>query len=141
LPIVVFEPELEMFPDGRIISMGGYTFEGMNVEWSNQCLMYTPRVTSVTEEGSLFTDYSLSQNYPNPFNPSTSIQYSVSNGQYVSLKVYDVLGTEVATLVNEEKPQGTYEVEFDGTDLPSGIYIYRLTSGSFTASKKLVLLK
>jgi len=89
--------------------------------------------------------FRLSQNYPNPFNPSTSIQYAVSSRQFVSIKVYDVLGNEIATLVNEEKPAGTYEVEFStiggATDLPSGIYFYRLQAGSFIETKKMVILK
>jgi len=92
-------------------------------------------------EVGLPTEFSLSQNYPNPFNPSTSIQYAVSSRQFVSLKVYDVLGNEVATLVNEEKPAGNYTVEFNGIGLPSGIYFYRLQTGSFVETKKMVLLK
>ena len=89
------------------------------------------------------TNFSLSQNYPNPFNPSTSIKYAVSSRQFVNLKVYDVLGNEVATLVNEEKPAGEYEVEFriDNLELTSGIYFYRLTAGKFADTKKLILLK
>jgi Kelch motif/Secretion system C-terminal sorting domain len=153
LPVIVFEPELEPFPDGRIISIGGYTFDGMAVENSNQCLMYTPRVTSVNEGRTFVADYSLSQNYPNPFNPRTTIKYQIPSAGNVTLKVYDILGNEIATLVNEEKPAGSYEVEFSATgggrELASGIYIYRLTVGSpsassgrgFTASKKLILLK
>ena len=70
---------------------------------------------------------SLNQNYPNPFNPSTSIKYSIPNRNQVTLKVFDVLGSEVATLVNKEQPQGNYEVEFNGSDLTSGIYFYRLS--------------
>jgi len=85
--------------------------------------------------------FNLSQNYPNPFNPSTTIRYSISEPSYVTLKVYDILGNEVTTLVNEEKPAGSYDVEFSSKNLASGIYIYRLTSGIFTASKKLILLK
>ena len=85
--------------------------------------------------------YLLSQNYPNPFNPSTSIQYAVSSRQFVTLKIYDVLGNEVAILVNKEKPAGNYEVEFDATGLPSGIYFYTLRSGSFVETKKMVLMK
>jgi hypothetical protein len=81
------------------------------------------------------------QNYPNPFNPSTSIQYAISSRQFVSLKVYDVLGNEIATLVNEEKQAGSYEVEFDGAGLPSGIYFYRLQAGSFIETKKMILIK
>jgi hypothetical protein len=83
----------------------------------------------------------LYNNYPNPFNPSTRIQYAVSSRQFVSLKVYDVLGNEVATLVNEEKPIGSYEVEFDAIELPSGIYFYRLQAGDFVETKKMVLMK
>jgi len=96
--------------------------------------------------------FSLEQNYPNPFNPTTKIKYEIplsppllkgesEAGGFVTLKVYDVLGNEVATLVNEEKPSGTYEVEFGGTNLPSGIYFYQLKTGSFSETKKMVLLK
>jgi len=87
------------------------------------------------------TDFVLEQNYPNPFNPSTSINYAVSNRQFVSLKVYDVLGNEVAILVNEEKPAGSYEVEFYGTGLTSGIYFYQLKDDSYIETKKMVLMK
>ncbi|MCH7772776.1 MAG: T9SS type A sorting domain-containing protein, partial [Bacteroidetes bacterium] len=93
------------------------------------------------DDSSLPFGYSLLQNYPNPFNPSTSIQYAISSRQFVVLKVYDVLGNEVATLVNEVKHAGSYEVEFDGTRLTSGIYFYRIISGSYSDTKKLVLLK
>ena len=85
--------------------------------------------------------YNLEQNYPNPFNPTTNIEYRIPNKEVVSLKVYDVLGNEVTTLVNEEKPTGRYEVKFDGSKLPSGVYIYRLTSKNYSAAKKLILLK
>ncbi len=141
LPVVVFEPEIEMFPDGRIISMGGYTFDGMLVENSNLCLMYTPNVTDVTEESLFVSSYSLSQNYPNPFNPATNINYSIKESGFVTLKVYDILGKQVAVLVNENKPAGNYTVEFNAANLPSGVYIYKLTAGKFTAVKKLVLIK
>ncbi len=85
--------------------------------------------------------FSLSQNYPNPFNPTTKVQYSVANSENVTLKVYDILGREVTTLVNEQKSPGTYEVQFDGSKLSSGIYFYTLRSGSFVETKKLTLLK
>ena len=87
------------------------------------------------------TSFSLEQNYPNPFNPSTQIQYRVASVSNVSLKVYDVLGNEVATLVNEEKPAGTYEVKFDAAELSSGIYFYKLQAGSFSETKKMILMK
>jgi hypothetical protein len=85
--------------------------------------------------------FRLFQNYPNPFNPITSIQYAVGSRQFVTLKIYDVLGNEIATLVNEEKSAGHYTVEFDGSKLSSGIYFYQMKAGSFTATKKLILLK
>jgi hypothetical protein len=85
--------------------------------------------------------YSLSNNYPNPFNPSTTISYSVPEIEFVTLKVYDVLGNEIATLVKEEKPAGNYEVEFTAINLPSGIYFYRLQAGSFIETMKMVLMK
>jgi photosystem II stability/assembly factor-like uncharacterized protein len=86
-------------------------------------------------------EFSLSQNYPNPFNPTTSLQYAIGSRQFVTLKVYDLLGREVATLVNEEKPSGEYEIEFNAANLPSGIYFYQLNAGSFSETKKMVLLR
>lgn len=83
----------------------------------------------------------LNQNHPNPFNPNTTIKFSIPHSQFVTLKVYDVLGREVATLVNEEKAPGNYEVKFNGSNLPSGVYCYRLQAGSFSQTKKLLLLK
>jgi photosystem II stability/assembly factor-like uncharacterized protein len=94
-------------------------------------------------------DFELSQNYPNPFNPSTTIQFSIPSplqgeGQRVrsvTLKVYDVLGREVVTLVNETKQPGNYEVKFDGASLPSGVYFYKLNAGDFAQTKKMILLR
>ena len=94
------------------------------------------------DDGDFSTErFQLYQNYPNPFNPVTSVKYAVGNRQLVSLIVFDILGKEVATLVSEEKTTGEYEVEFDGTDLPSGIYFYRLQSGNFVETKKMILLR
>ena len=86
-------------------------------------------------------NYKLFNNYPNPFNPKTSIQYAVGSWQFVTLKIYDVLGNEVATLVNEEKLAGNYEVEFSAKGLASGIYYYQLRAGNFVETKKMVLLR
>ncbi|QQS35619.1 MAG: T9SS type A sorting domain-containing protein [Ignavibacteriales bacterium] len=85
--------------------------------------------------------YELYQNYPNPFNPSTKISWQSPVGSHQTIKVYDVLGNEVATLVNEYKEAGSYEVEFDGSSLASGMYIYKLSSGGFTSSKKMMVIK
>ena len=98
-------------------------------------------VTSVETDAGKILGYILKQNFPNPFNPRTKIRYTISQTAIVTLNVYDILGNEIETLVNEEKPSGNYEVEFDGSGLASGIYFYRLTAGNFTESKKLILLK
>ncbi|HMN23609.1 MAG TPA: right-handed parallel beta-helix repeat-containing protein [Ignavibacteriaceae bacterium] len=104
---------------------------------------------------SLPIGFSLEQNYPNPFNPTTTIKYSVPNvtlspdksginsveGSRVQLKIYDVLGNEVATLINEEKPAGNYEIRFDASSLASGVYFYKLQSGSFIETRKMILLR
>jgi agmatine/peptidylarginine deiminase len=86
-------------------------------------------------------EFSIAQNYPNPFNPVTKIEFVIPNSSLVILKIYDVLGREVSTIVNEEKQPGTYEVEFNGSDLPSGVYLYTLRAGTFIESKKMLLLK
>jgi len=83
----------------------------------------------------------LYQNYPNPFNPITSIGFSIEKDGFVSLKVYDLLGNKIKTLVNENKTKGLYFVDFDGSELPSGIYFYVLYANNRTAIKKLILLK
>jgi plastocyanin len=83
----------------------------------------------------------LDQNYPNPFNPTTKIQFTIVNRQLTIVKVYDLLGSEVATLVNEVKQPGTYTVVFDGSNLESGVYFYRLQAGSLVETKRLTLLK
>jgi len=108
---------------------------------------FTLLTTDVVNEPNLLNiDFTLQQNYPNPFNPITTIKYSIPSIQFVTLKVYDILGSEVAMLVNEEKLPGNYQVVFNvetfhGTFLPSGVYFYRLQAGSFSQTKKLLLLK
>jgi hypothetical protein len=85
--------------------------------------------------------YKLYNNYPNPFNPSTHIKYSVAENTFVSLKIYDVAGSEVATIVNREQAAGEYEINFNAADLTSGVYIYKLNAGDFVQTKKMILLK
>jgi len=113
--------------------------------------------TDVADEKQTPTEFSLAQNYPNPFNPSTKIRFTIpasslnpfskGEGTLVSLKIYDVLGNEVATLVNEEKPAGVYEVEFstgsfgNASNLSSGVYFYKISAGSFNETKKMILLR
>ncbi len=96
-------------------------------------------VGKITEEQPV--SYQLCQNYPNPFNPSTKIKYSVPQTSQIQIKVFDVLGNEIETLVDEEKPSGTYELTWNAATLPSGIYFYRIQAGSFIDTKKMILLK
>ncbi|MBC8044684.1 MAG: T9SS type A sorting domain-containing protein [Rhizobacter sp.] len=93
-------------------------------------------IPNVTPKG-----FALNQNYPNPFNPATTIQYSIVTSQQVSLKVYDLLGREVAALVNERQGAGVYEAKFDASKLSSGMYLYRLQAGSNVETKKMMLTK
>jgi hypothetical protein len=98
-------------------------------------------ITALEEQNKSPQEFKLFQNYPNPFNPKTSIQYVIGSSQFVTLKVYDVLGNEVATLVDQEQAAGSYEINFEADGFKSGIYFYTLNAGSFTQTKKLVLLK
>jgi hypothetical protein len=85
--------------------------------------------------------YVLNQNYPNPFNPSTTIEFALPHAGYVTLRVYNVLGEQVATLVAEDHAAGTFKAMWDASDMPSGVYFYRLTAGGYFQTKKMVLMK
>ncbi len=116
------------------------------------CVIYTAWINgggsstgNSENNNNLLSDFTLYQNYPNPFNPATRIEYAISSNQFVTLKIYDVLGKEVATLVDEEKPAGVYEVEFNPASSiknpASGIYFYQLKAGEYVETKKMLLLK
>jgi photosystem II stability/assembly factor-like uncharacterized protein len=93
------------------------------------------------ETNSIPNNFNLTQNYPNPFNPSTKIKYSIPQTSNVLIKVFDILSNEIETLVNDEKQTGTYELTWNATNLPSGVYFYRLKAGDFVETKKMVLLR
>ena len=112
----------------------------INFDYGNWILDDVLSIIGVEDEFSP-VNFSLSQNYPNPFNPNTTIKYEISEMSFVTLKVFDLLGKEVATLINEEKPMGNYEIKFDGSKLTSGIYFYQLQAGAFVETKKMILLK
>jgi len=114
-----------------------YTLKGCIISG----IVYGSLLVSVQNDYRIPEIFSLFQNYPNPFNPTTTIKYQIPEISIVTLKVYDVLGSEVATLVNEKRLAGTYEVEFDGNGLLSGIYFYHLRAGSFVETKKMILIK
>ena len=129
---------LEMY----IAFASGNTDDEVEANMKLALVKYNNIATSVDEQSNqLPLAISLEQNYPNPFNPTTSINYSVPSNNNVALKVYDILGNEIATLVNEQKSVGSYEVEFNAGNLPSGIYFYTLTSGNFVQAKKMMLVK
>jgi photosystem II stability/assembly factor-like uncharacterized protein len=134
------EPQSYSFTD-KNLQPGKYTYRLKQVDFDG-----TYKYSDVVEVEVAPATFSLSQNYPNPFNPTTNIKYQIPNTEFVTLKVYDVLGNEVTTLVNEEKPAGSYTVEFNvgqdsSPDIASGVYFYQLTAGGYTATKKLILLK
>ena len=128
----------------RVWSVGGCPFTpnptsddytpstGINVE---------PALGTNTQHNNVPVDYYLSQNYPNPFNPTTQISYAIPSAGNVRLVVYDILGREIATLVNEFKTAGYYGVNFDASNLASGIYVYRIEAGDFRDTKKMLLIK
>jgi hypothetical protein len=99
------------------------------------------RITVNYIENEIPAKFSLNQNFPNPFNPSTKIKYSIPKAENVTLKIYDILGRQIKTLVNEEKPAGNYSIEFNGKDMPSGVYFYQIRAGVFTETRKMLLLK
>jgi len=109
------------------------------LRWDSASVSIT--VTDVGEISLNPKQFMLYDNYPNPFNPSTTIRYSIPEGSFTSIKIYNSLGSKVATLVNETKSAGTYEVEFNASDLSSGIYYYTLQAGSFSETKKMILMK
>ena len=98
-------------------------------------------VVSVQQENRLPGKFVLSQNYPNPFNPTTTITYSLPKSSFVILKIYNLLGREITTLVNGEKRSGTYKVTWDAQNVPSGVYFYKITAGEYSNTKKMILLK
>jgi len=117
---------------------------GFAVGFDSTILHYT-QLTDVKEQPTYPTAFKLEQNYPNPFNPSTSIQYTIGSRQLVQLKIYDVLGIEIVTLVDEEKTAGTYQVEFNPVSsirhTASGLYFYQLNSGDYLETKKMIFMK
>ena len=166
LPIYIPKNDSVKLAIGYRPYRSGYFHDKLNIRYVNDTLLLGKQVDlygksngiiSDVNDGNTINGYSLAQNYPNPFNPTTKIKYSITTSPSftllskerdvrVRLEVYDILGNEIATLVNEEQPAGKYEVEFNshsGEDrnLPSGVYFYRLQAGSYTKTMKMLLLK
>ena len=123
---------------GTSLFAGGNSFDPNGVWYYNS---YTWTLTTGVEDEIVVNSFNLEQNYPNPFNPTTNIKYSLAERSAVSLIVYDILGNEIATLVNTTQSVGDYDINFDAANLASGLYIYTLKAGSFTSTKKMMLLK
>jgi hypothetical protein len=131
---------LSQFPIGTVISKGYATLSDSLAGISSKSYNFVLSATSVKNED-IPINFSLSQNYPNPFNPTTEIKYSIPRSGIVTLKVYNILGQEVATLVNQEQKAGNYNVTFNASKLASGVYLYRIQSGNFSLTKKMTVLK
>lgn len=111
------------FPDGSVAELG--------------------TVTSLNEfnDAAIISDYELNQNYPNPFNPSTSITFALPKSEFTTLKIFNIIGEEVASLVNRQLEAGRYTFSFDASRLSSGVYLYKINAGNFNATKKMILNK
>jgi hypothetical protein len=138
---------LQSNSNNMVYSTLGESVIGVASNSSNQLLsgfwnVYKQNVVTAVEDDEIVPlEFRMEQNYPNPFNPSTIIRFSVSEKSNVVLKVYDILGSEVATLVNNDMDIGRYEVEFRADNYSSGIYIYKISAGDFVSTKKMILLK
>jgi hypothetical protein len=130
------EPKSYSFIDSKLES-GNYTYRLKQVDFDGS-YTYSDEVNVDVE---VPLEYALEQNYPNPFNPSTTIKYSIPEDGFVKLAIYNMLGEEVATVVNNVQKAGRYEINFNASNLSSGVYVYRIETVNFTASKKLMLMK
>jgi len=126
---------IDLDKDGDSDVLGTAHFADQIKWWENE------GIVGIEDDAGFPTEFKLMQNYPNPFNPITTINYQIPELSFVTIKVYDVLGNEILSLVNEVKPAGEYEAEFIGKNLPSGVYFYQLKAGSFIKTKKMVLMK
>jgi len=135
IPLTDFEPTVDLSQVFQMMFTGNGTIYLDNIYFSTM-------ISDVKEVKNSFpSDYSLEQNYPNPFNPSTNIRFSLLDAKRVTLKVYNMLGQEVATLINGFMNAGTFEVNFDAQNLPTGTYFYSITAGDFNSVKKMLLIK
>jgi hypothetical protein len=137
----IFEPVSDLAPVTgyfwRVRAENGESVSG----WSDVYTFRTAMATSVEDENGIPARFSLKQNYPNPFNPSTVIEFGLSETSDVRLEVFDMIGQRIAVLVDGQKSAGTHQVQFDASDLSSGMYIFRIRAGIFTQTRKMTLIK
>ena len=129
-----------LFATGLSTNSNGST-SGDQWNWAASKLLVVTNATGVDGELQIPNEFLLDQNYPNPFNPVTSIRYSIPRSAVVTLKVYDISGKEIAALVNESQQSGEHTIKWNSEGIPSGIYMYRITAGNYTETKRMVLLK
>jgi len=135
IPLTDFEPTVDLTQVFQLMFTGNGIIYLDNIYFSTM-------ISDVKEvHGSIPSDYNMEQNYPNPFNPTTNIRFSLPEANQVMLKVYDMIGQEVATLLNGYMNAGTFEVSFDAAELPSGTYVYSISAGDYKSFKKMVLIK
>ncbi len=123
--------------EGTVIEGGPYDNGSYGAAW----IFYNPALGITPISNEVPKSFSLSQNYPNPFNPSTVIKFEVASYRFIKLSVYDVPGKEISTLVNEQLQPGSYEVNWNASNFPSGVYFYKLAAGDFVETKKMILMK
>ena len=139
-------PLINLLPDGKVLSAGGMTWTDDSTPYvypARLSYLFTPdTVDGISEpKNNIINNFKLYQNYPNPFNPLTTIKYQIPKESNVKIKVYDVLGKEVSTLLNEKQKAGEHVVEWNAKDFASGIYFYRIRAGEFVSTKKMLLIK
>ena len=133
------EPQSYSFSDDiGSLRASAFTYRLKQVDYDGS-FEYSKEVT--LENSTVPDKYSLSQNYPNPFNPTTTIEFTLPQKEFVTITIFDVLGNEVTTLIKEELSAGLHKIEFNASELTSGVYIYKLIAGSFTQTKKMTLMK
>ncbi len=130
----LFVKNNKLYAGGNFTAAGDQSAKNIAV-WSDNIALVKNEKTTYPGKFNLY------QNYPNPFNPTTKIRFQIPSSESVSLKIYNTLGNEISTLVNEEKPAGNYEIRFDAENLPSGIYFYKIEAGNYSSVKKMILLK
>jgi hypothetical protein len=132
--------EITLYANGNSVNFNG-SFTGDAWNFAPDKIVNVTTIAGVTVDKLIAGEYRLSQNYPNPFNPETNFEFRIADFGFVSLKIYDIQGNEVAVLANEEKSAGEYRIKFNAAGLSSGIYFYQLNAGSFMETKKMMLLK
>ncbi len=137
----LFVPVIKTFNTSEIYTDTISIFNNSINNPTQKIIVLSDITLGILNENYIPYKFELLQNYPNPFNPATTIKFTIPKHSFVTLKIFDLLGREISTIVNEEKTNGVYEVEFDASNLASGVYIYQIKAGDYSSNKKFVLMK